>query len=528
MLVVLMFLLAIGVHTLSSAVRSTQGLSTLAISTSASLMAMLFLSISAVSEIQINWPTPALIVLRWIELATFNLNTIQFSCIHNSSLFWNVAGSVSVPAGVFMSVFTLLGISYIVHPFLKTLPEPSKGQFKLVRITLAQLKSGPMCMNKCINACGVVCNLFYLSMVKVAVNLFNCHKHPSGTLTLKSHPYIICYRDEWMEALPLGIAAVVVYVFLLNGLLTILTLLGPRLTIHPNWAQRLQFLFVRFRPQRYYWNIVLQLRNTLVLLPVVVFVGRPGLQVFLTEVILIVFLTANCICRPWKHWQNNLLESLLLSSLQLIVLLVALYTDAVHQEKSKPDRQHGTSSHSLSFLCGFVIVAGVLSGIVATSVLVYIKVDYNGKFAQKKREDQEIIIENMRILNYYLKSIDINEFEDVLNSIHGKAKVDLQLAGHFLMQVLIMHGHVRVAPCIASLGSFEYLQKSMEHAGIRRLSTTASDEHDLENDIYYKKNIKNKNDNKNDNKNQEKGMEGRRADSHETILSNIDPPPPNM
>ena len=88
------------------------------------------------------------------------------------------------------------------------------------------------------------------------------------------------------------------------------------------FATRYRFLLHRFKPEAYYFGLVLLYRNALVALLPTVLVGIPELQVPLTGIILLAVQNVQVRLVPWRTELANLVD-VLLTDLLLVILLSA-------------------------------------------------------------------------------------------------------------------------------------------------------------------------------------------------------------
>lgn len=97
------------------------------------------------------------------------------------------------------------------------------------------------------------------------------------------------------------------------------------------YASQYRFLFHRFKPENYYYGLILLYRNALVALLPIVLVSLPALQVPLIGVVLLTVQNLQVRLAPWRTEAANQVDTLL--SDLLIVLLLAvgplLVTDEV-------------------------------------------------------------------------------------------------------------------------------------------------------------------------------------------------------
>merc|ERR1719181_2264481 len=96
---------------------------------------------------------------------------------------------------------------------------------------------------------------FFLGMVNLSLTLFVCKTNPNQTSSLAADRSITCFEDEWSGLLAIGIIAVLLWCVGVAAIFVwaIFTMTGR---MHePDIQMRWKFLFIKFRPDRYWWAI---------------------------------------------------------------------------------------------------------------------------------------------------------------------------------------------------------------------------------------------------------------------------------
>merc|ERR1719379_738752 len=92
--------------------------------------------------------------------------------------------------------------------------------------------------------------------------IFNCRDNPepNDRLSLTSDLSVVCFESTWNSMMVVGIAAVLLYCVLYSAALVRTIIMAPKM-FHDVTFQRLwKFVFIKFRPDVYWWSLPLLLR----------------------------------------------------------------------------------------------------------------------------------------------------------------------------------------------------------------------------------------------------------------------------
>eukprot|EP00919_Chromeraceae_sp_WS-2016_P039864 GHVR01094957.1.p1 GENE.GHVR01094957.1~~GHVR01094957.1.p1 ORF type:complete len:643 (-),score=134.34 GHVR01094957.1:220-2148(-) len=316
-------------------------------------------SFNILSSYKVNWP-PSLFT---VASSSVDLFVIRPECLNLEDSLENFTWlNLLVPTLYCCFTFFWYAFTRLTHKWrTNNVKHPDSVNNKVIRFMLRCIRAGPMKVDKCLNACGVITMAFYLGILRMALGYFVCYKQPNGSLTLLEHPYIQCFGSEWLRALPLAIAGVLLYVVTLNIVVIYCVANGPELTRNIKWATRLRFLFVRFKPEAYYWSLVLQLRSVLLsLLPVVLY-SYPLLQTCCGLLVLLLMLTCTATIRPWAHHASDALDISLQTCVLVFFLVVTFYSLTVDMASLNLFGNYGDRSDYLNLLIGSLsIIASIV------------------------------------------------------------------------------------------------------------------------------------------------------------------------
>lgn len=203
--------------------------------------------------------------------------------------------------------------------------------------------------NRLQNVLGSVMFTFFSGIAASSFLLFKCSPNPNGKNTLYVDASIVCYEsDEWMNALGVAIVCLSVYCLGMGSLFVsaiVMASFGNRFR-DPGFQMRWKFLFIKFRADRYWWSLVLLLKNLLLNLAFAIF--REGRrQLFVLMFVCAAYLIATSVFMPYRYRLANLVE--IFASVALIVCagLLTSFADAKELEDRKS--AIATTSQAVSF-----------------------------------------------------------------------------------------------------------------------------------------------------------------------------------
>uniref|UniRef100_A0A0G4H9C7 Tyrosine-protein kinase ephrin type A/B receptor-like domain-containing protein n=1 Tax=Chromera velia CCMP2878 TaxID=1169474 RepID=A0A0G4H9C7_9ALVE len=405
LLLILFALVGPALYKASSTPVSQKALSTMMISTALSLLLSFGQTLSVFDGMAVSWPPVMGNLFSGMDILVFDLSAVKANCVSGGSLLIHQVTNTLTPFLLLVSIFLWYGITVLADPLLKRVivePDQDLVEEKYAKenrkrwhiITWAKLKrfmrSGPMNIDLCINASGMGVSILYIGIVKVTLSLFNCRRNPNGISTVRDFTAVECYQEEWMSVLPVAIVGVLIWIVAVNTILIYATIRGPALSQDPRWAARLKFLFLRFRPDRYYWGIVLQTRSALLAAPPVIFPDMPATQICWQFFLISSIMVGTGALAPWNSKINTVLDVGISFACICIILVGALYQGTVEvdtlslqvygDQYTPSSEPQFLSNFSLVILIGAFSFTGLLIIYISRSVL------FPGRRTQEKKD----------------------------------------------------------------------------------------------------------------------------------------------
>eukprot|EP00439_Symbiodinium_sp_Y106_P023600 s2265_g2.t2 len=317
-----------------------QSLSILTVAAIGGQMVMAVQALGSIRQLTVNWVPPVHDLIQLTQLLTFDFDIIRISCVYgvDSPVLKFVSQLLACPAG-FGIILCAWG--------------------------LAKLRGKQMSWDSVFNLCGVMTFAFFITVTLAALTPFQCLPNPNNQWSLASNPGIICWAsDEHIALIGLAVIGIICYPVAILVWATYTTVMYPA-RIHSGAGLQLvhrhRFLFQRFKPECYYFGLVLLVRNALVALFPVLFVAVPSLQVVLMGLIFVVSAAMQIRAWPWRTEIANFAD-LVMTCLLQIVLLGAAPLLEIDKDKS---------SELLGWLLFFAVLGPCVAGAVALGFTLY-------------------------------------------------------------------------------------------------------------------------------------------------------------
>lgn len=229
----------------------------------------------AIYQFEISWIDPAKAVLS--SLAIFSLD-IEFSCILDPQ-------------------------SHVVEYGSQLLAYPAVLLGTVVFWLLARWVKRPISFNSFLNLHGVLLVALLTAMSLTVMRPFQCRPNPNGLHTMSTRTDVICWSPEHGPLVVLASLGILAYPVAILSSIAFLT------WKYPTWLrsggglevlEKYKFLFGRFRPERYYYALLLSTHNMVVALIPAALVSAPALQVGIMGAVICTKLTAQSLLWPWR------------------------------------------------------------------------------------------------------------------------------------------------------------------------------------------------------------------------------------
>lgn len=299
-----MFLLSIYV-TRSLSIQNT---ALITVALSGSLMVTAFQTLGAFQQLSISWIEPMKSLRGVVLLLTFEVDFLNLECFFQSnSVVLQYLFSLLVYPVFALMLLALLGI------------ERALGR----KVTFDQIW----------NAQGNVVMIIYPSLAMMALMPMRCSSNPDESSSLIAERSVLCWEGEHNSMAVLGCIGVLAYIIAFVSYVAYAVRVYPMRIARDGalFVRQYQFLFKRFRADRYYYALMFVIRNVTMALVPVVFADSPAMQVLAMSFLLVVIFGAVCYLLPWRTGMANLLDCIV-STCLLTLLSIGIILSPVDSE----------------------------------------------------------------------------------------------------------------------------------------------------------------------------------------------------
>jgi len=202
------------------------------------------------------------------------------------------------------------------------------------RIAPARIWSGARSFVAFTNTAGTVVSSMLITIVLQSADPLVCYRHLDRSLwSMVSEPSVLCYRSDIGESLAMTLMSATTFMIIPVPFLTVCIyciVRHPSMMVSPDSQNVLsctRFLFYRFTPDRYYFDIIILLRSLVLGLIPACFSGRHALKLLTIAVILGLYSVLVQALAAWRVWRLNALDAVVSTLLVVVVVCASLIAD---------------------------------------------------------------------------------------------------------------------------------------------------------------------------------------------------------
>lgn len=246
------------------------------------------------------------VLIRFSEVQTLSLslrNALSIIDISNGNLGFVLANDCFFRLS-FWSLFALK----IFFPFLLFIFMSIVGYFVTVKLSDDRKNYLSTAFQRSISAFWVFLTSLYIFVLNNILTVFRCYPQDDGSYTLLSFPSLDCYDDQWIDNLP-TITFGILFMFLLPLILFFILYRNRKNLVSTNMFWLFHRLILPYKPQYYYWEIVVLIRKTVFVCLVDLTNGwSKSTRAFLLEVFMSVELYVDGHVRPQQNTRIPVFE----------------------------------------------------------------------------------------------------------------------------------------------------------------------------------------------------------------------------
>jgi len=131
------------------------------------------------------------------------------------------------------------------------------------------------------------------------IAFWECNENPAADRTLAKYKDVVCSSDEHNEVLPAMAFGLIFYVFGFYCACLHSAYVAPQLWTTVSFRERWKFMLTRWRPDTYYWGVMVMTRNLLVAFSGVIS-DAPRVQLVYVVCVVVVAFSVTGVYQPWR------------------------------------------------------------------------------------------------------------------------------------------------------------------------------------------------------------------------------------
>jgi len=202
-----------------------------------------------------------------------------------------------------------------------------------------------------ISTYGSLYEALFIGIAVQSLTLFHCYKHPNDKESLHVAPEVLCDSKERQDMLVIGILALLVYVGCSSALMLWVLCVAPSRFTNESFQKRWKFLLAKYRPDIWWWGIVVLARSLLLSMSVII-LKKGAHQLIWISAVLIAYGFLTYSHKPWRHLYASRLDYMVCS--MLTIAACAMLHFAANPSEPSSQNEVGvaitTFTHFLSFI----------------------------------------------------------------------------------------------------------------------------------------------------------------------------------
>eukprot|EP00929_Paragymnodinium_shiwhaense_P085096 TRINITY_DN4555_c0_g2_i1.p1 TRINITY_DN4555_c0_g2~~TRINITY_DN4555_c0_g2_i1.p1 ORF type:complete len:1176 (-),score=171.27 TRINITY_DN4555_c0_g2_i1:797-4066(-) len=305
-------------YKLSNAVLSVKASVKLGCSVAASITVTTYQVLGMFSSLSVPWPSGVQSTFTVFDFFMAKPSTVSLDCLIGS------APLVQYLTRVIL-VFLLLGSFLLFHAGSK------------VVCGLWKMPAKAWDIDKTLNSMGAILQMLFIALVAQAALPFQCYSHPNKEKSIMEFAGVLCGHAEQT---PLVVLALVVLLTIVSPFLVISLLAvrkaGDVVALEEEDSRsfeaalrlmvRFRFLLYRFRPDVWWWGLVILVRQTLLAFAPIVAPDDPNASVIFVTIVFVLYLIPLGVYWPWKTKELNLLDASSSALLVFTIVMVSSFT----------------------------------------------------------------------------------------------------------------------------------------------------------------------------------------------------------
>lgn len=275
-------------HILATNSYTHKATSLLCITSGVGMLVVLFQNLGVLHTISIPWPDGLNQFLRFASLFLFRLEGLGLSCFTWNNVVWEYAAITAI-FWVLLVALPVIGICTKMIPCFVQ-------------------RGWAWNVFKAFSTVGQFLQVGFTTMTSLSMTPFMCYRHPTQEESILKYPDIFCGSPEHTTMKVFGSLLIAMASTFLVGCCY-------AAVKAPGWSgtsklTAVRFLVVRFRPDVWWFGLILLFRGLLLSVPAVIVTDMPSIHLALMLIVLLTGLCLQTFFLPWKAPVLNLVDAL--------------------------------------------------------------------------------------------------------------------------------------------------------------------------------------------------------------------------
>jgi hypothetical protein len=278
-----------------------------------------FIQITALyAQFDLNWPPEVRQVYKALSFVILDIQITSPECSLNSKLdFYTLLIVKMVMPVVFVVVMFLI---YLFSTITLGCFRCCCGDKKKKKKTFRGPSVYKFLYYAMVRANMVLLVMFYVPLVQFVLQYFDCTWQDDGSWSLDAQPSIKCYEGKHQSFFPLVMWGTVAYIIGIPLFAARVLFSNKERLLEPQIFARYGFLFARFKPKYFYWEVILLIRMAILVMCLIMVSTHVPIQTMTGITVLYVASLQQKDYKPFVTDYLNKLETLSLSASVLTLL----------------------------------------------------------------------------------------------------------------------------------------------------------------------------------------------------------------
>eukprot|EP00932_Pfiesteria_piscicida_P016856 SRR837773.3763.p1 GENE.SRR837773.3763~~SRR837773.3763.p1 ORF type:complete len:319 (+),score=132.74 SRR837773.3763:58-957(+) len=193
----------------------------------------------------------------------------------------------------------------------------------------------------------------------MALELFKCTPNPNEENTLAGDQSIVCGEKDWNGLVVIAVFAVIVYIAGFGGLFLRIIMIAPRNFSNVIFQRRWKFLFIKFRPDVWWWATVVCAKGVWMNIGFT-FMSLGIAQLYWVMATMGFYCLAVIYFMPWRNRTANAMDVYMHFALMFLCSLLAFYVHGFPEELK--DTEVAIAAVAIIINISPIFAAGILYG----------------------------------------------------------------------------------------------------------------------------------------------------------------------